>query len=124
MQIVFYHIGQTCDNIPDEYDPDGYTGIIPNSIILLSEVSNEKSSLDVVLEILRQSLEFRDYHFGDNGNEIIVPPFYLLGQKSLSAMQHYEKTTEGAIVHDLQMKIIKAIDMFTYARKSGTTNLY
>ena len=66
-QIVLYHIGQTCDGIPDEYDPDGYIGIIPNSIILLSEVSNEENSLNVVLEILRQSLEFRDYHFGDNG---------------------------------------------------------
>ena len=32
-------------------------------------------------------------------------------QKSLSAMQRYEKTPEGAKVHDLQMKVIKAIDM-------------
>ncbi len=31
-------------------------------------------------------------------------------QKSLSAMQRYEKTEEGTKVHDLQMKVIKAID--------------
>ena len=32
-------------------------------------------------------------------------------QRSISAMQRYEKTPEGTKVHDLQMKVIKAIDM-------------
>ena len=32
-------------------------------------------------------------------------------QKSLSAMQRYEKTEEGSKVHDLQMKVMKAIDV-------------
>ena len=90
-QMVLYHIGQTCDGIPDEYDPNGYTGIIPNCIILLGEVGNEKSSLDVVLETLRQSLEFRDYHFGDYGSEIIVPTLYLLGQNRLDALMNFIK---------------------------------
>lgn len=32
-------------------------------------------------------------------------------QKSLSAMQRYEKTEEGSKVHDLQMKVMKSIDV-------------
>ena len=32
-------------------------------------------------------------------------------QKSMSAMQRYEKTEEGSKVHDLQMKVMKAIDV-------------
>ena len=31
-------------------------------------------------------------------------------QKSLPAMQRYERTVEGMRVHDLQLKIMKAID--------------
>ena len=41
-------------------------------------------------------------------------------KKSLSAMQRYEKTEEGAKVHDLQMKVIKAIDMLYAENKINT----
>ena len=90
-QIVLYHIGQTCDGIHDEYDPDGYAGTIPHSIILLGEVGNEDSSLDVVLEVLRQSIDFKDYHFGDAGDEIFVPTLYLLGQHRLDKLMSFVK---------------------------------
>ena len=90
-QIVLYHIGQTCDGIPDDYDPDGYTGILSNCVILLGEVGNEESSLNVVLELLRQSLDFKDYHFGDAGDEIFVPTLYLLGQNRLDLLMDFVK---------------------------------
>ena len=88
-QIILYHIGQTCDGIPDGYNPDGYSGIVANSIILLGEVGNEDSSLDVVLEVMRQSDDFMDYHFGDAGHEIIVPTLYLLGRNRLDKLMNY-----------------------------------
>jgi len=90
-QIVLYHIGKTCDGIPDDYDSDGYTGILSNCVILLGEVGSEDSSLDVVLELLRQSDKFKDYHFGDAGDEIFVPTLYLLGQNRLDALMNFFK---------------------------------
>ena len=90
-QIILYHIGLTCDGIPDDYDPDGYTGILSNSVVLLGEVGNEESSLDVILELLRQSDDFMDYHFGDAGDEIFVPTLYLLGQNRLDKLKNFVK---------------------------------
>ncbi len=90
-QMSLYHIGLTCDGIPDDYDPDGYTGILSNCVILLGEVGNEESSLDVILELLRQSHDFKDYHFGDAGDEIFVPTLYLLGQNRLDKLLSFVK---------------------------------
>lgn len=90
-QIILYHIGKTCDGIPDDYDPDGYTGILANCVILLGEVGSENSSLDVVLELLRQSDDFTDYHFGDSGKETFVPTLYLLGQNHLDVLMNFFK---------------------------------
>lgn len=90
-QMVLYHIGLTCDGIPDDYDPDGYTGILSNCVILLGEVGNEESSLDVILELLRQTHDFKDYHFGDAGDEIFVPTLYLLGQNRLDKLMNFIK---------------------------------
>ena len=41
-------------------------------------------------------------------------------QKSLSAMRRYENTEEGTKVHDLQMKVTKAIDMLYAENKINT----
>jgi hypothetical protein len=90
-QIVLYHMGQTCDGIPDDYDPDGYAGTISHCIFLLGELGNEDSSLDVVLEVLRQSSDFTDYHFGDSGDEVFVPTLYLLGQNKLEKLMNFVK---------------------------------
>ncbi len=90
-QMVLYHMGVTCDVIPDDYDSDGYTGIISNCVILLGEVGNEESSLDVILELLRQSYDFKDYHFGDADEEIFVPTLYLLGQNRLDKLLNFVK---------------------------------
>ena len=90
-RIVLYHIGLTCDGIPDDYSPDGYAGLLGHCIILLGEVGNADSSLDVVLEALRQSHDFMDYHVGDAGDEIFVPTLYLLGQNRLDKLMDYMK---------------------------------
>lgn len=90
-QMALYHIGLTCDGIPDDYDPDGYTGILSNCVILLGEVGNDESSLDVVLELLRQSHDFWDYHFSDSGDNIFVPTLYLLGQNRLDKLMNFVK---------------------------------
>lgn len=65
-------------NIPADFDDGNYNGILASAIILLGEVGNNESSLDVVLECLRQSEDFFEYHFGDSGDDVFVPTLYKL----------------------------------------------
>lgn len=90
-KIILYHIGKTCDEIPKEYESDGFTGIVGNAAILLGEVGNETSSLDVILELLRQNRDFMEYHFGDDWVEAYVPTLYLLGQNRLDYLMDFVK---------------------------------
>lgn len=90
-QMILYHTRLTCNGISDDYDPDGYTGLLCNCVILLGEVGNEQSSLDVVLELMRQSDDFANYHFGDARDEIFVPTLYLLGQHRLDTLMSFYK---------------------------------
>ena len=41
-------------------------------------------------------------------------------QRSFSAMQRYEQTEEGAKVHDLQMRVMKAVDTLYAEGKINT----
>lgn len=90
-RIILYHLGQTCECIPEDIEEDDYTGIIGNSVILLGEVGNADSSLDVVLELLRQNDDFFHYLFGDAGADIFVPTLYLLGQNRLDCLTDFVK---------------------------------
>ena len=65
-------------NIPADFDDGNYNGILASAIILLGEVGNHESSLDIVLECLRQSEDFFEYHFGDSGDDVFVPTLYKL----------------------------------------------
>lgn len=90
-KIILYHIGKTCDKLPKDYESDGSSGIVGNAAILLGEVGNETSSLDVMLELLRQNRYFNDFHFGDAGIEILCPTLYLLGQNRLNYLLDFIK---------------------------------
>lgn len=88
--IIMFYIGVTCDEIPQELE-ENYTGVVSNATMMLAEVANDSTSLDVVLELLRQSPDFYDYHFGDAGPEIVVPTLYKLGQHRLDVLMDYLK---------------------------------
>ena len=90
-RIILYHVGQTCDGIPGDIEQDDYTGIIANSVILLGKVGNSDSSLEVVLELLRQNKDFYEYHWGDASNQILTPTLYLLGQHRLDRLMEFVK---------------------------------
>lgn len=90
--IILYNIGQTCDNIPQGDDaPDEFYCILPNCTLLLGEVGNQESSLAVVLEMMRQSNDFMDYHFGDAGSDFFTGTLYLLGQNRLDVLMNFIK---------------------------------
>lgn len=89
--LILYYIGIGCDGIPGEVLDADFIGVICNAVILLAEVGNEDSSLDVVLELLRQSEDFYEYHICDSGVETFVPTLYKLGQNRLDRLMAFMK---------------------------------
>ena len=91
--LIRYHLALTCDSIPVNYDDGQYNGLLSTCVILLAEVGNDSSSLDSVLEVMRQPERFFDYHFGDSVHEIFVPTLYKLGQNRLDLLMDFTKET-------------------------------
>ena len=76
-EIIRYVITITKDgDIPSYFENGDINGILASSLILLGEVGNNSSSLDLVLESLRQSEDFYDYHYGDTAHHVFVPTLY------------------------------------------------
>lgn len=89
--IIMHHIALTCDGIPDDYDDGQYNGTLSIAIMLLAEVGNNSSSLETVLEVLRQSYDFFEYHFSDGAHEILVPTIYKLAHHQLDCLLDFAK---------------------------------
>ena len=106
-QLLYYHIGLTCDGIPEDYDADGYDGTLTHCVILLAEVGNDTSSLEAVLEVLRQNNEFYDYHLGDVGTEMLVPVLYRLGQHQLDRLAEFMR--EEGLLTDFKYFVMEAV---------------
>lgn len=89
-QIILFHTGETCDDIPDDlWEADNGSPIV-HALFLLGEIGDE-DSLDVVLETLRQSSEYSDFHFGDSMNDIFLPTLYKLGKDRLDKLMDFAK---------------------------------
>lgn len=88
-QLIMYHLGLGCDGVPEKTDGEEFVGVICNAVMLLAEVGNADSSLDVVFEVLRQSEDFYDYHICDCGTEAFVPTIYKLGQNRLDKLMSF-----------------------------------
>lgn len=89
--LIMYHVGRTCDGIPDDYDDGHYNGTLSTAIMLLAEVGNGTTSLDAVLETMRQSPDFFDYHFGDGAHEVFAPTIYKIAQHQLDNLLAFAK---------------------------------
>lgn len=87
--LILYHIGIGCDGIPEEVSHADFVGVIGNAVILLAESGSPDSSLDVVLEVLRQSEKFFQYHIGDISTETFVPTIYKLGHERLDRLMAF-----------------------------------
>ncbi len=90
-QILLYSIGQSCDGITEEMEKNEFSAVVGNCIILLGEVGNSTSSLDAVLETMRQNDEFLEYHICDSGEEIFTPAIYKLGKDCLDRLMEFMK---------------------------------
>ena len=89
-QIILFHTGETCDSIPEDlWEADNGSPIV-HALFLLGEIGDD-GSLDVVLETLRQSSEYSDFHFGDVMTEIYLPTLYKLGKNRLDKLMDFAK---------------------------------
>lgn len=105
--IIMYHIGRTCDGIPDDYDDGHYNGTLSTAIMLLAEVGNETTSLDAVFEAMRQSPDFFEYHFCDSAHEVFVPTIYKLAQHQLGRLLAFAK--EEGLHSDAKYQVFPAV---------------
>ena len=111
--LIMYHVGLTCDEISDEYDPgERFNGVIGAALILLADVGNGESSLDVVLEVMRQSPDFSEYHICDFGEELFVPTICKLGQEHLDKLLAYAK--EPGLYGYLQCQMFAAVRVMAF----------
>ena len=111
--LIMYHVGLTCDDISEDYDPgDRFNGVIGASLILLAEVGNGESSLDVVLEVMRQSPDFSEYHICDSGEDIFIPTICRLGQEHLDKLFAYAK--EPGLYGYLQCQAYAAVRVMSF----------
>lgn len=95
-QLLYYHIGLTCDGIPEDYDADGYDGTLTHCVILLAEVGNDTSSLEAVLEVLRQNNEFgRQYLGGISCIQMSRPESDRIVAKTRSPLQNWTCRPQG-----------------------------
>ncbi len=90
-QILAFNLGLTCDEDLTDGDDEEFIGIVSSCVLLLGEVGNSDSSLDLVLEVMRQSPAFYEYHFGDFGPDILIPTLYKLGQHRTDKLLDYCK---------------------------------
>lgn len=89
-QIALYEMGCTCDGIPKERRKGGILTPMLHVLLFLGEVHGE-NSLNIVLETLRQSREYMDFHLGDSANDAYIPTLYLLGQNRLDMFLDFIK---------------------------------
>ena len=87
--ILLFNIGLSCDGIPKEMSDAPFSGVIAHCVMLLGEVGNDSSSLNAVLEVLRQTDNFLDYHIADSSMEIIVPTIYKLAKNKLDVLMEF-----------------------------------
>ncbi len=91
--ILLFNIGLSCDGIPEEMSSKPFSGVIGHCVMLLGEVGNDSSSLNAVLEVIRQNDDFLNYHIADSSMEIIVPTIYKLAKDRLDVLMDFMKET-------------------------------
>ena len=110
-QIILFHTGETCDGIPEDLWKAESGSPIVHALFLLGEVGDE-NSLEVVLETLRQSSEYSDFHFGDTMTEIYLPTLYKLGKNRLDKLMDFSKE-EGLFTFN-HYEVFEAVAYIAY----------
>ena len=80
--------------IPEGYDDGQYNGLLSSCVLSIAEVGNSDTSLDCVLEVMRQSTDFFDYYLGDSSHEVFVPTLYKLAGHRLDKLERRPEIIE------------------------------
>ncbi len=104
-------MAKTCDGITDEMWNKDFTYEAMNAVTLLGEVGNGDSSLDTLLEMLRQPDQTFEYYFGDFMTEIFITPLYANGQKRLDKLMGFFK--EEGLYDFAKVTILTVIEHIT-----------
>ena len=110
--ILWFVMGRDCDKSLDDFDvyPDDEGYILINCVTLLAEVGSGDSSLDVILEIMRQNDSFTEFYFADISAEIIGYAILKLGKNHLDKLMSFAK--EEGLLHYNKIDVISAVKYF------------
>lgn len=86
--IILYMIGKTYKSINDDAIGSWEDSAVMHGLILLARLQSDKG-LDAVLEIMRQTADFADYHLGDLAPELLPPALYACGKDNIPAIEAY-----------------------------------
>lgn len=78
--LVLCELGRQWGKSAKELDEEapGNWCILSNSLVFLANVANVNETLPIVLEVMRQSSEFREYNFGDASDLLLDPVLCVL----------------------------------------------
>lgn len=85
--IILYEIGRTYKQIEEDIDVESNFYLL-HSIILLAHIDSNRA-LDAILEILRQTSDFADFHFGDLAPEYIFLALAMAGKNDINKIEEY-----------------------------------
>ena len=86
--IILYTIGKTYKSINDDTIEGWNNSAIMHSMILLAQIQSDKS-LDAVLEFMRQTETFADFHLGDLAPGVLRSALYACGKDNIPAIEEY-----------------------------------
>ena len=115
-------MAKTCDGITEEMWMNNNTFEAINAVTLLTEVGNDGSSLDTLLEMLRQPDETFEFFFGDYLVETFIMPLYALGKNKLDKLMDFFKE-EGlcGFSKTAVFAVVEHIDKLQPGRHKETT---
>ncbi len=87
-KIIMFEIGRSHAQIEEDSEADINQSVLLHSIIFLSNIDSNVA-LDAILEIMRQSIDFADYHFGDLTTEYLHLALYMAGKNDLKTIEDY-----------------------------------
>ncbi|NDV60300.1 DUF1186 domain-containing protein [Bacteroides sp. 519] len=86
--ILLYEIGRTCDDISDECWEEPPTYLVIHILFIFGELrATEK--LNLVLEVLRQNRQFKDFHFAGWSEKVIPLTLYYVTGNQLDTLFEY-----------------------------------
>lgn len=122
--IIMYEIGRTYKAI-DEYECDELNhGALLHAIIFLAHLDSP-IGLNAILEIMKQNIDFADYHFGDLAPEFIYQALYMVGKNNVETIEKY--LYEPGYVSYLRIQAVYALAMIAQnnqERRPGIIDIF